>query len=221
MAKAKCNSGRTRRTPRQQRSQQAVEAIFEATARLIESQGLEKLTTAHIAELAGYGVGTIYDYFPDKNAILVAMARQELGKVVRSLQKSLLRTDEGETTAIQRAIRTLIRSFGGRQVLRGALLTTMIARGHSSELSAPIEMIVSFLRRQDAKVDMEGMGRLLPEQLYILTRAVVGVIRAWAMEGCTRISRHTLEVELTGLVRSYVDHSLSDEKPSNVQHISL
>jgi len=55
MAQTKRPSPSARRTPRQQRSVQAVEAIFEATARLIESQGLETLTTARIAELAGYG----------------------------------------------------------------------------------------------------------------------------------------------------------------------
>jgi hypothetical protein len=55
MAQTKRSNPSARRTPRQQRSVQAVEAIFEATARLIESQELEMLTTARIAELAGYG----------------------------------------------------------------------------------------------------------------------------------------------------------------------
>jgi AcrR family transcriptional regulator len=54
---------------------------------LIESQGLETLTTARIAEVAGYGVGTVYDYFPTKNAILVAMARQELDKTLGSVER--------------------------------------------------------------------------------------------------------------------------------------
>ena len=89
MAQSKRRSPGERRTPRQQRSVQAVEAIFEATARLIESQGLETLTSARIAEVAGYGVGTVYDYFPTKNAILVAMARQELDKTLGSVQRAL------------------------------------------------------------------------------------------------------------------------------------
>jgi AcrR family transcriptional regulator len=188
---------------------QAVEAIFEATARLLESQGLAALTTARIAEVAGYGVGTVYDYFPNKNAILVAMARQELDRVVRSIQKALKQADTGDTaTATQRAMRALIRGFGGRQRLRGALLTSMIAQGHSSELATPIEVIIEFLREQERTLDTDDWTRLRPERLYVLTRAVVGVIRAWAMEGTTRVSAQALEIELTELVRSYAGASL-------------
>jgi AcrR family transcriptional regulator len=209
MAQTKRTGGGARRRPRQQRSVQAVEAIFEATARLLESQGLAALTTARIAEVAGYGVGTVYDYFPNKNAILVAMARQELDRVVRSIQKALKQADTGDTaTATQRAMRALIRGFGGRQRLRGALLTSMIAQGHSSELATPIEVIIEFLREQERTLDTDDWTRLRPERLYVLTRAVVGVIRAWAMEGTTRVSAQALEIELTELVRSYAGASL-------------
>ena len=60
---------------------------------MIEGQGLEALTTARIAEVAGYGVGTVYDYFPTKNAILVALARQELDKTVAAVQRALRQAD--------------------------------------------------------------------------------------------------------------------------------
>ena len=210
MAQTKRPSPRARRTPRQQRSVQAVEAIFEATARLIESQGLETLTTARIAEVAGYGVGTVYDYFPTKSAILVAMARQELEKTLGSVLKELRRTDsESPATATQRAMRAMIRGFGGRRRLRGALLATMMAQGHSSELTQPVEMIADFLRRQPEPAYGIDLTRMPPEQLYVLTRAIVGVIRAWAMEGGAQVSAQTLELELTELVRGYVQHCLT------------
>ena len=47
------------------------------------------------------------------------------------------------------------------------------------------------------------------EQLYVLTLAIVGVIRAWAMEGGGEVSAQTLELELTELVRGYVQHCLT------------
>jgi len=115
MSPKKRNSICVRRTPRQQRSGQTIKVIFEVTARLVESQGIERLTTAHIAEVAGYGVGTIYDYFPDGTVILIAMARQELNKVVSAVQKSLIPSEETKnTTATQRAMRALIQGFGER-----------------------------------------------------------------------------------------------------------
>ena len=210
MAQPKRPNASARRKPRQQRSVQAVEAIFEATARLIESHGLETLTTARIAEVAGYGVGTVYDYFPTKNAILVAMARQELDKTLGSVQRALKRTDsEDPTTATQRAMRAMIRGFGGRRRLRGVLLSTMMAQGHSSELTRPVEIVADFLGRQETPVDGADLTGMPRERLYVLTRALVGVIRAWAMEGGGQVSAQTLELELTELVRGYVQHCLT------------
>lgn len=209
MTQTKRAKPRARRTPSQQRSVEAVEAIFEATAQLIEGQGPEALTTARIAEVAGYGVGTVYDYFPTKSAILVAMARRELDKTFASVQKALKQAAAEEpATATQRAMRALIRGFGERQRLRGVLLGTMLAQGYSSELARPVEMIAEFLRQQETPVDGIDLAGMKPERLYVLTRAVVGVIRAWAMEGSTEVSPRTLEIELTELVRGYVQRSL-------------
>ncbi len=209
MTQAKRARSDTRRIPRQKRSLQAVEAIFEATARLVESRGSD-WTTTHIAELAGYGIGTIYDYFPDKNAILIAMARQELDEVARSVRKALEQVADEDATAMQKTMRALIRGFGGRRRLRGVLLATMIAEGHASELNAPIETIIEFLRQQNRETGLENMASLLPEQLYVLTRAIVGTIRAWAMDEGDRISPQVLETELAELVQGYLAHHLNN-----------
>ena len=68
-----------RRTPRQARSRAAVEAIVEAAAQIVERSGPDALTTQAVAERAGVSIGTLYQYFADKQAILVAAARRELG----------------------------------------------------------------------------------------------------------------------------------------------
>ncbi|MCL2626432.1 MAG: TetR/AcrR family transcriptional regulator [Cystobacterineae bacterium] len=204
-----------RRIPRQKRSRQAVETIFEATARLMESHGLEALTTARIAEQAGYGVGTVYEYFPNKNAILITMARQELDKVFGAIQQSLTQAHvEDKTSTTQRVIRVLIRGFSGRQRLRGALLVAMVAQGHFAELTAPVESFIEFLRRPHEGVGEEGLSSLPLEQFYVLTRAVIGAIRAWSMEGGTRISPQTLEVELVRLAQSYIHSVASNNNAS-------
>jgi AcrR family transcriptional regulator len=82
MPKRNSAKSRSRRRPRQQRSVETIEAIFEATARLLESAEPNELTTIRIAEVSGYGVRTIFDYFPNKEAILVAMARREFEKTL-------------------------------------------------------------------------------------------------------------------------------------------
>src|SRR5271165_1376438 len=82
-----------RKKPRQVRSEATVAAIFEATAQILHSRGGAGLNTNAIAELAGVSIGTLYQYFPNKNAILIALARQELDKASRAALASV----EGES----------------------------------------------------------------------------------------------------------------------------
>src|SRR6266516_4649370 len=66
----------SRRKPTQTRARITVETIFEATARIIERDGAGAVNTNAIAERAGISVGTLYEYFPNKEAVLIAMARR-------------------------------------------------------------------------------------------------------------------------------------------------
>jgi len=212
MTTQKKASPRTRRTPQQIRSIETVSAIFEASAQILQRDGARGLTTSRIAEVSGYGQSTIYDYFPSKDAIVVAMARQELDRTFQSVRGALAPTGiEDRDTPTRTAIRAMIHGFGGRQRLRGALIETMIARGHSAELAEPIDKIAALLLRGDGGTGGGGLGRLRPESLYVLTRSIVGAIRAWAMEGDTQVSPEALEFELAELARAYVDRCLARE----------
>src|SRR5712664_4973758 len=90
MAKAKQVIEIKRRIPRQARAGETVSLILEATAQILEAGGLPAFTTNAVAERAGVSIGTLYQYFADKNAILLALAQQEmkraLGDVAQALQ---------------------------------------------------------------------------------------------------------------------------------------
>jgi len=62
-----------RRRPRQARSGHTVEAIFEATIQVLLKEGLARLTTIRVAERAGVSVGTLYQYFPNKQSLQYAV----------------------------------------------------------------------------------------------------------------------------------------------------
>jgi len=62
-----------RKKPLQQRSQLMVETILEATARVLSRRGYEGTNTNVIAETAGISVGSIYQYFPNKDALIAAL----------------------------------------------------------------------------------------------------------------------------------------------------
>jgi AcrR family transcriptional regulator len=103
-----------RRTPQQARSRAACEAIVEAAAQILEAGGPEALTTNAVAERAGVSIGTLYQYFPDKQAILLAATHRELAAaplarradaLVRALMAMLERVSS-TAGADARAVRT-------------------------------------------------------------------------------------------------------------------
>lgn len=81
-------SNRPRRKAKQQRSRQTVQAILEAAARVLEQHGYAGATTNRIAETAGASVGTLYEYFSDKDAIYDALIEQEIAALVVALENA-------------------------------------------------------------------------------------------------------------------------------------
>lgn len=76
-----------RRRPSQQRSRETVEWIVEAAARVFEREGLDA-TTNRIAEEAGVSIGSLYQYFPDKHALLDELAIRHLEEGEAALESS-------------------------------------------------------------------------------------------------------------------------------------
>ncbi|MFO0586306.1 MAG: TetR/AcrR family transcriptional regulator [Polyangiaceae bacterium] len=95
-----------RRSPRQERSRTTVDAIFEAASRLLDDAGVEGATTARIAHVAGVSIGSLYQYFPKKEALFGALTQ-------RAIAEDLARVRE----AVDRA-RDLPLEPGAREVLR-------------------------------------------------------------------------------------------------------
>ena len=73
---------RLRKQPLQARSRETVGAIVEATARILEKDGHDGFTTNAVAERAGVSIGTLYQYFPDKEALLGALIARETSSLV-------------------------------------------------------------------------------------------------------------------------------------------
>src|SRR5271155_2767647 len=84
-----------RKLPRQERSGATVDAILEAAAQVFERRGYAAGTTNRIAERAGISIGSLYQYFPNKDAILVALVRRHLEEATAALQPHLERLDRG------------------------------------------------------------------------------------------------------------------------------
>lgn len=95
-----------RKKPQQARSRAMVDALIEATARVIAQRGLDGTTTPAIAEAAGVSVGSLYQYFDGKDALITAL----LDKLVSDLAR-VLDIQESESQAMP--LREMVRSAIG------------------------------------------------------------------------------------------------------------
>jgi AcrR family transcriptional regulator len=97
-----------RKSPIQARSQASVDAILKATIQVLLSVGKDRLTTTRVAHRAGVSVGTLYQYFPNKNALLRAAVQQHMDQVGSALE-SACREQAGQP--LQQMATAVITSF--------------------------------------------------------------------------------------------------------------
>lgn len=110
-----------RKTPLQARSSQLVADILSAAVRVLEREGAQRFTTSRVAEVAGVSVGSLYQYFPNKHAILFRLQADEweqTGTAINALLGDATRTPEQRLRA---TIRTFFQSEHDEAPLRLAL----------------------------------------------------------------------------------------------------
>ena len=76
-----------RKLPVQARSTASVDAILEAIVQVLLSVGKERLTTTRVASRAGVSVGTLYQYFPNKSALLQAVLKRHMDEVMEAVER--------------------------------------------------------------------------------------------------------------------------------------
>ena len=101
---------RARKAPQQQRSQQMRADILEAAVRVLGREGAERFTTARVAQAAGVSVGSLYQYFPNKHAILYAVHERIVEDAWREVQAIL---DDGERAPREKLVAIARRFFTG------------------------------------------------------------------------------------------------------------
>src|SRR5207248_3622284 len=78
---------RSRKSPVQARSAASVDAILEPTIQVLLNVGKERLTTTRVAFRVGVSVGTLYQYFPNKSALLQAALKRHLNEVTETVER--------------------------------------------------------------------------------------------------------------------------------------
>jgi AcrR family transcriptional regulator len=191
-----------RRTPRQARAQSKVEAIFEATVQILQREGTAAVNTNRIAERAGVSVSTIYQYFRNKDELLLALARRELGLHQGSMLD--VAAAAGSTEVDRLLIRAVLAASTKRNRLRHMVIEIMSAQGRSHELAAPARELDKLIASHRKTVLPSATRDLSPMESFVLVRAVQGAIYAGLREDSPFLHSPQFEDELVRLVRGYL-----------------
>lgn len=186
-----------RRAPQQARSRVTVDAILDATARILREGGVAALNTNAISEVAGVGIGTLYGYFPNKTAILVALARRLLAEDEAAMLEASAAAPSDDV--LRTVVRTLLERHRCDAAVRRAVMGVHHGQGLSSEQSSAAERTIGRLL-QDGGL-LRATARDNPARVFVITRAVLGVARAMIEEGEGAAAPQQIEDELVRLCR--------------------
>jgi AcrR family transcriptional regulator len=190
---------RVRRKPSQARSEQTVQAIFEATAHVLHEVGEAALTTNRIAERAGLSIGTLYQYFDSKEAIVLAILSRTREKVLQDLDQLMARA-EAELMDPQQLLRSYVKLY---------VSEFGVGRPHERELVRLAwsldrhELIVLSLREASERLAMHlqrlphpSVQQPTPTMVFVLTRGLAGIVRSAVLEGSPVLGTKAFEDEL-------------------------
>ena len=97
-----------RRVPRQERSRRRVEGLLDAAERIVVERGVDALTTRDIAEAAGVPVASLYQYFSDKEDVLLALAERDMEEMDAQVAEDLGKL---EVLSVASLVRTTMLAF--------------------------------------------------------------------------------------------------------------
>lgn len=98
----------SRRTPKQRRALTTVDHILSIAAFILEQEGLDKLNTNYLAKKSSLGVGTIYQYFNNKEAIIVGLLERQHKRRINALKKQVF---ELKNTSLEVVVEGLIKAL--------------------------------------------------------------------------------------------------------------
>ena len=166
----------SRKTPKQARSTELVAIILEAAIQVLAQEGAQRFTTARVAERAGVSVGSLYQYFPNKAAILFRLQTDEWRQTTDLLCGILENADKQPLDRLRELVHAFIRSECDEAAMRVALsdaapLYCDAPEAQEARASATRSVQVFM---QEALPGVPDAGRQLAGDLIITTLGQVG-----------------------------------------------
>ncbi len=196
-----------RRNPKQARAQATVGAVLEAAFQILEEDGEARLTTNLIAERAGVSIGTLYQYFEDREAILAAMGQRQAEATRERITSIIL--ESPETGSVRAIVKAIMSGIAGSPATRIALSDALFRTRGESVLSEQHAMFFDSLSGR-----REFGFEMTKETAFVLTHAVICLLRSAAAEPELELAPEALEDELVLLMDSYLAAKAAQENPS-------
>ncbi|MCB0404500.1 MAG: TetR/AcrR family transcriptional regulator [Bdellovibrionales bacterium] len=193
----------TRKEAKQGRSKQTVGYLLEATAQVLKRGG--RVTTNHIANLAGVSIGTLYQYFPNKDSLLRRYIEKEMAQIVDEFVQTAEEIRHTETSlqpVMDQIVDYFVRVYSDKRNIFQFFFFRKFVMGLEDE--------VAWAEDQHIKV-IEGVLRASKEVAlsdpkrtsYVIVQASLGVMRStWVRK--TSPSEAELGAELKKLIRGYL-----------------
>jgi AcrR family transcriptional regulator len=166
-----------RKTPKQGRSKTLVDAVLTAAARILSSTGFDKSNTNRIAELAGVSIGSLYQYFPNKDALVGALLDHQVDAHVKIVETKLAEIQE---PSVEKIVDLLLDEILGavindRKLLRVICEQVFRVGRLSMIISGRKQLIAMILRvlQENAKKVKVKDGQLAA---YVMVNATGGII---------------------------------------------
>ncbi|MFI5299014.1 MAG: TetR/AcrR family transcriptional regulator [Polyangiales bacterium] len=193
-----------RKKPKQARSQETVETILAAAAHVFVREGHARATTNRIAIAAGVSIGSLYQYFPSKDAIAVELLRRYRARILSLVSERLSAIEEASFEVVVRALmKSLLRAEGidpglHRVLIEQVLRTPARREVHGFEDSLEA-LLADIFRRVDSRKKIDHDLRA-----FLVVRVVLAVIHA-AIVDRPHVDRDAVADELTRMVVRYVE----------------
>lgn len=206
MALTPQSAGKMRKKPTQARAAATIDAIIEATSQILQREGEDAVTTGRIAERAGVSIGSLYQYFANRDAILIALNTRQREEIVAEVARSLseIEGQNGEEI-VRRVVATLVAIFRPRRSRRRMVTLVAALRAEKGdETGALLDRIGDLIVEMSRRFPETSARPLSKVSAYVLTRAVMGAIRSAVVENSRILDEPEFEEELARLANAYL-----------------
>ncbi len=200
MTKAK-RAGKTYRRPSQRRAQETVDAVLDSVARLLKRGGVQAVTTNRIAEVAGVSIGSVYQYFPNKEAIYEALVERHLREMERITESKLVGHEAG---SLDERVRALVEAMVAAHAVEPELHALLLAQVPQRADAERGERLREVFRAAIAAGSKERSARDVERMLFVLTNMVVALAHAAVLDRPPRMSLAAATDEAVRAVLAYL-----------------